>query len=83
MHDATWRRTFGGDIYLTNGSHGCINLPKKAAGKIFEAVEKGFPVITYYYPEGKNPLAQKTETVDEEAEPTPGELEPTISETVQ
>lgn len=27
MHDASWRRSFGGAIYLTNGSHGCINLP--------------------------------------------------------
>lgn len=82
MHDATWRRNFGGDIYLTNGSHGCINLPKKAAKKIYEAVEKGFPVITYYYPEGKNPLEESTVTVDEEAAPTEGELQPTLPEMV-
>lgn len=49
MHDATWRREFGGDIYLTNGSHGCINLPKKMAKKIFEYMEKKFPVVCYYY----------------------------------
>ena len=83
MHDATWRRTFGGDIYLTNGSHGCINLPKKAAGKIYEAVEKGFPVITYYYPDGKNPLAERTETIDEDSTPTEGELEPTLTQAAQ
>lgn len=49
MHDATWRREFGGDIYLTNGSHGCINLPKKMAKKIYEYMEKKFPVVCYYY----------------------------------
>ena len=27
MHDATWRGKFGGQIYKTSGSHGCINLP--------------------------------------------------------
>ena len=25
FHDASWRDEFGGDIYLTDGSHGCIN----------------------------------------------------------
>jgi len=47
MHDATWRREFGGKIYLHNGSHGCINLPREKAEKIYEYVEKGFPVICY------------------------------------
>ena len=27
FHDATWRNRFGGTIYKTNGSHGCINTP--------------------------------------------------------
>lgn len=49
MHDATWRRSFGGEIYLTNGSHGCINLPLDMAAAIYEHVQKGFPVICYYY----------------------------------
>lgn len=49
MHDASWRRSFGGDIYLTNGSHGCINLPAQKAAEIYEYVSKGFPVICYYY----------------------------------
>ena len=26
FHDARWRSQFGGDIYLTNGSHGCVNM---------------------------------------------------------
>lgn len=48
MHDATWRSAFGGDIYLTNGSHGCINLPYENAKIIYEYVYTGFPVVCYY-----------------------------------
>ncbi len=47
MHDASWRSQFGGDIYITGGSHGCVNLPKKKAAEIFDNVEKGEPVIVY------------------------------------
>lgn len=50
MHDATWRREFGGQIYITNGSHGCINLPYSAAKTIYENVEKGTAVICYHLP---------------------------------
>ena len=49
MHDATWRSEFGGQIYIGNGSHGCINLPLGAAALIYEHVSTGFPVICYYY----------------------------------
>lgn len=58
LHDATWRRRFGGDIYLTNGSHGCINLPKSKATKIYDIVYRGMPVICYY--EGETPKAPPT-----------------------
>lgn len=47
LHDATWRRAFGGDIYLHDGSHGCVNLPLSAAKTIFSYVETGFPVLVY------------------------------------
>ncbi|MDD2973392.1 MAG: peptidoglycan binding domain-containing protein [Lachnospiraceae bacterium] len=48
MHDATWRKEFGGDIYITNGSHGCVNLPPEKAKIIYDLVEKGMPVVCYY-----------------------------------
>ena len=48
MHDAGWRYNFGGKIYLTNGSHGCINLPHSLAKSIFYNIEEGTPVICYY-----------------------------------
>ncbi|MCM1065590.1 MAG: L,D-transpeptidase family protein [Eubacterium sp.] len=49
LHDATWRGEFGGQIYITNGSHGCVNLPLGSAATIYEHVSTGFPVICYYY----------------------------------
>lgn len=49
MHDATWRSSFGGDIFLTNGSHGCLNLPLDAAAVIYGYVSEGSPIICYYY----------------------------------
>lgn len=48
IHDATWRKEFGGDIYLTDGSHGCINTPLEIMGEMYEVVEKGTPVILFY-----------------------------------
>lgn len=50
MHDATWRKNFGGNIYKTNGSHGCINLPLSAAKTIYETVDKGYAVLVYTLP---------------------------------
>ena len=38
LHDATWRSRFGGEIYKTNGSHGCINLPLDKAAELYELV---------------------------------------------
>lgn len=48
MHDATWRTEFGGDIYLTDGSHGCLNLPLDKAEAIYGYLSTGFPIICYY-----------------------------------
>ncbi len=47
LHDASWRTSFGGTIYKTNGSHGCINLPIKVAQKIYENMSAGTAVIVY------------------------------------
>ncbi len=44
LHDLS-RSAYGGDIYLTNGSHGCINLPYSAAQAIYEKCVIGMPVI--------------------------------------
>ena len=49
IHDASWRNgKFGGDIYKTSGSHGCINAPLEVAQTIYANAEVGTPVIAYY-----------------------------------
>ena len=50
MHDAKWRSSFGGTIYKTGGSHGCINLPPSVAKTIFDNISAGTPVICYNLP---------------------------------
>ncbi len=61
MHDASWRSSFGADIYLRNGSHGCVNLPPKKAEAVYQYVEKGEPVIVY----GGQTSVPKPETSEE------------------
>ena len=47
LHDANWRSSFGGDIYLTNGSHGCVNLPPAVAETIYNNIDVGTAIIIY------------------------------------
>ena len=44
IHDATWRSSFGGDIYTYNPSHGCVNVPYDVAEELYYRVEIGTPV---------------------------------------
>lgn len=71
MHDATWRASFGGDIYLNNGSHGCINLPKAMAEQIYGYVFAGFPVICYYYETPVAPEGEELPDPEMEAQAVP------------
>jgi len=48
LHDATWRSSFGGNIWKYNGSHGCINLPLKTAKSLYASIDVGCPVICYF-----------------------------------
>ena len=45
LHDANWRRSFGGAIYTRSGSHGCVNMPSKIAPIVFNTIKVGTPVI--------------------------------------
>ncbi len=47
IHDLKERAYFGSTIYLTNGSHGCVNTPYDQVQLIYEAVSIGTPVIVY------------------------------------
>ena len=48
LHDSNWRTEFGGDIWKTNGSHGCINMPKDLIKKMYDQVKVGMPVLMHY-----------------------------------
>jgi len=48
IHDASWRSKFGGEIYKTAGSHGCINTPTEKMKELYDLVEVGTPVIIFY-----------------------------------
>lgn len=61
MHDLTSRRAFGGDIYKTNGSHGCINLPLSAAETIYETISDNYPVLVYTLPGTESPAVKQKE----------------------
>lgn len=47
LHDAKWRKSFGGNIYKSNGSHGCVNLPHDVAVALYERVGVGTVVIVH------------------------------------
>ena len=48
IHDANWRSKFGGEIYKSDGSHGCVNTPTDIMAKLYDMVEVGTPVIMFY-----------------------------------
>ena len=59
LHDATWRGSFGGEIYLYSGSHGCVNLPLSAAATIYNNASVGTKVILYGGKRSVPPLTQE------------------------
>ena len=47
LHDANWRSNFGGTIYQSNGSHGCVNLPSDVASQLYDMVDVGTAVVVH------------------------------------
>lgn len=47
FHDAPWRSRFGGTIYQTNGSHGCVNLPSSKAVDLYNITQVGDVVVVH------------------------------------
>ena len=47
LHDANWRSNFGGSIYKTSGSHGCINLPPAKAAALYDLISVGTIVVCH------------------------------------
>ena len=48
IHDASWRGSFGGDIYLYDGSHGCINVPEYIMADLYRYTDYNTEVFVYY-----------------------------------
>ena len=48
FHDADWQPAFGGSLYQSAGSHGCINMPVDKAGQLLNLISAGVPVICHY-----------------------------------
>lgn len=47
IHDSYWQSAYGGERYLTNGSHGCLNTPLDMVDDFYNLAEIGTPVIVY------------------------------------
>ncbi|MDQ5943358.1 MAG: hypothetical protein QG675_126, partial [Patescibacteria group bacterium] len=48
LHDADWRSSFGGQDYISGGSHGCVNMTKSAAAYLYGWATIGTPVWVHY-----------------------------------
>ena len=48
FHDATWQPGFGGSLYQSLGSHGCVNMSYSDAGTLFGMISAGTPVVLHY-----------------------------------
>lgn len=48
LHDAWWKTVFGGNEYMGNGSHGCVNLPPSVAETVYNNIQPGTAIIIYY-----------------------------------
>ncbi|MBU3876329.1 L,D-transpeptidase/peptidoglycan binding protein [Faecalicatena sp. AGMB00832] len=48
FHDANWQPGFGGDLYTSIGSHGCVNMPYGQAETLYSMLSVGTPVIVHY-----------------------------------
>ena len=44
FHDASWRSEFGGDIWLSDPSRGCVNMPTDKIAELFRMVDIGTDV---------------------------------------
>ncbi len=47
IHDSPWQPAYGGSLWQTVGSHGCVNTPPDVAAKLYEAIEVGTPVLVF------------------------------------
>lgn len=75
LHDASWRKEFGGDIYKQNGSKGCINLKHDTAKAIYDNYKVGTPVVVYESTTNNSPteFERQEQIRNKEAKPASGQ----------
>ena len=79
FHDATWRKQFGGSIFKTSGSHGCVNLPPAMAKTLFENIPSKVPVLCYNLPGTESKITSNGTPKTETAGTTPATTASTTS----
>ncbi|RFZ76497.1 hypothetical protein DS742_23335 [Lacrimispora amygdalina] len=79
FHDATWRKQFGGSIFKTSGSHGCVNLPPAMAKTLFENIPSKVPVLCYNLPGTESKTTSNGTTKTETTATTPATTPSTTS----
>lgn len=47
LHDASWRDEFGEDIYLTDPSRGCVNMPTDKITILFDYADVGTEIVVH------------------------------------
>ena len=47
FHDASWQSEFGGLVYFSNGSHGCVNMPLDSVKQLYDIAYNGMHVYVY------------------------------------
>ncbi len=48
LHDASWRKSFGGQDYVRSGSHGCVNVPPPQMPWLYEWAPVGTTVKVFW-----------------------------------
>ena len=65
LHDATWRTQFGGSLYKSGGSHGCVNLPIRVAKTIYENIDAETAAVIVYKLEGTESSSTSSQSYDD------------------
>ena len=47
IHDAPWRDNFNSDVYLLDGTGGCVNISYNNMSALYSYAEVGLPVVIY------------------------------------
>lgn len=47
IHDSDWQPAYGGQLWKTVGSHGCINTPPGVMKELYGMIDVGVPVLVF------------------------------------